>query len=322
MNNLTGGAFQSCHFSPVDGNLLAAANEISGVSLIDVRMKRTLVRYRAHRGCQSQSADSCEFVDTGTNQNAMSVRFSQSGQQLAVLRSKLRPAVYSVSEPAGPTCLFGHEGFGNACTLKSCCFAGHSDEYFVSGSDDSAVYCWKIPTEPNEDSAGQPTTRLVSAAHLRLEGHRSIVNQCRFNRKLHLLATSGVEKVVKVWSPYQLPDGNSYGGLSGRRDELPPKRKMLTVNELLRQPHGPETVEVAAAATDSFLAPPVMRSRSHTLTDESLEEDRIMIAFFDAQVRRQRRLDELESRESGPAASAPDPGALTKTKNKKRKLKR
>lgn len=303
----TGGAFQSCQFSPVDDNLLAAANEVSGLSLIDLRMKRTLLRYRAQRSLSKHSTES--VIDTGTNQNAMSVRFSQSGQRLAVLRGKLRPAVYCLNEPAGPACLFDHEGFANACTLKSCCFAGLDDQYFVTGSDDFAVYCWRIP-ELNEGAEAE--TQLVSAAHLRLEGHRSIVNQCRFNRKLHLLATSGVEKVVKVWSPYQLPDGNSYGGLSGRRGELPPKRKMYTFNELLRQPNGAEPADGA----DS-LGPTVVLNRGDTLLDESLEEDRIMIAFFDSQVRRHRRLEEMSS-ETGAAATSP----TARTPKRKKKLRR
>ena len=39
---------------------------------------------------------------------------------------------------------------------------------------------------------------FVSEPHLVLKGHRSIVNQVRFNPQNFIIASSGVEKVVKV----------------------------------------------------------------------------------------------------------------------------
>lgn len=39
-----------------------------------------------------------------------------------------------------------------------------------------------------------------------LRGHRSIVNQVRFNYTHNLIASSGVEKIVKLWSPFPLPE--------------------------------------------------------------------------------------------------------------------
>lgn len=128
----TGGAFQSCHFNPVNGNLLAAANEISGLSLIDIRMNNTIHRYKSHPNYSS------------TNQNVMSVSFNKYGTQLAVLRNKLRPVVYETNNTC-PMYTLDAQGFSNSCTLKSCCFAGDKDQYFVTGSDNFSVYCWKIP---------------------------------------------------------------------------------------------------------------------------------------------------------------------------------
>lgn len=37
-----------------------------------------------------------------------------------------------------------------------------------------------------------------------LYGHRSIVNQVRYNSKKCILASSGVEKIVKIWRPFEL----------------------------------------------------------------------------------------------------------------------
>ena len=38
----------------------------------------------------------------------------------------------------------------------------------------------------------------INSAHMVLKGHRSIVNQVRFNPANHLIISSGVEKIIKV----------------------------------------------------------------------------------------------------------------------------
>lgn len=40
--------------------------------------------------------------------------------------------------------------------------------------------------------------RYVNDAHMVLNGHRSIVNQVRFNPDNHIIISSGVEKMIKV----------------------------------------------------------------------------------------------------------------------------
>lgn len=42
------------------------------------------------------------------------------------------------------------------------------------------------------------TEHIVSEAHMVLRGHRSIVNEVRFNPQNFIIASSGVEKIVKV----------------------------------------------------------------------------------------------------------------------------
>lgn len=39
-----------------------------------------------------------------------------------------------------------------------------------------------------------------------LYGHRSIVNQVRYNQQKCILASCGVEKVIKIWRPFELED--------------------------------------------------------------------------------------------------------------------
>jgi hypothetical protein len=333
-----GGAFNSCSFNPIEPNLIAAANEISGVSLVDIRMKKTIMRYKT-----TASGSPIKKL-TDYKQNVMSVRFNSNGTHIAALRSKLRPVLYALNDDS-PAYVFDHEEFKNSCTLKSCCFAGNNDQYFVSGSDDFGVYIWKIPdllpfnVEENvnnkenvlndesddecEDAvvdqlklftSNKPkfsSKSLISEAHLKLTGHRSIVNQCRYNKSFHLLATSGIEKIIKIWAPYKMP-GNCRGGLKGTLDEFAPKRKLYTYKDLFsfRLTNNQQTnVSIAASNTSSEgntssryssfdsndLAisnyEPVIRNRHDTETNnESLEEDKIMIAFFDSQVRRQQQL--------------------------------
>lgn len=46
-------------------------------------------------------------------------------------------------------------------------------------------------------SAGGPA-RIVNGATMVLKGHRSIVNQVRFNPHSYMICSSGVEKIIKV----------------------------------------------------------------------------------------------------------------------------
>lgn len=46
----------------------------------------------------------------------------------------------------------------------------------------------------------------IDSHHMVLFGHRSIVNQVRYNPQKCVLASSGVEKVIKIWRPFELED--------------------------------------------------------------------------------------------------------------------
>lgn len=67
-------------------------------------------------------------------------------------------------------------------------------QYVVSGSDDFNVYIWEVPG----DWADHDELVTVGRAFMVLHGHRSIVNQVRFNPATHMLISAGVEKVLKV----------------------------------------------------------------------------------------------------------------------------
>lgn len=238
----------ACHsvmFNPAEPCLLATANSKEGVGLWDLRKPRNLLlRYGGSLPLQS----------------AMSVRFSSSGTQLLALRRRLPPVLYDLHSRL-PSFQFDHQGYFNSCTMKSCCFAGDRDQYVLSGSDDFNLYMWEIPKDPEAGGPG----RVVNGAFMVLKGHRSIVNQVRFNPHTYMICSSGVEKVIKVWSPYQQPD--SLGDLEGRVED---KSRSLYTHE--------EYISLVLNSGSGL---------SHDYESLSVQEDPRMMAFFDSLVRRE-----------------------------------
>jgi len=47
-------------------------------------------------------------------------------------------------------------------------------------------------------------TARVGHAHMVLRGHRSIVNQVRYNKASALIISSGVEKIIKVCDAHRI----------------------------------------------------------------------------------------------------------------------
>ncbi|XP_056327016.1 DDB1- and CUL4-associated factor 5 [Danio aesculapii] len=238
-------AFHSVMFNPVEPCLLATANSKEGVGLWDIRKPRSsLLRYGGSLSLQS----------------AMSVRFNSTGTQLLALRRRLPPVLYELHSRL-PSFQFDNQGYFNSCTMKSCCFAGDRDQYILSGSDDFNLYMWRIPTEPEAGAAG----RVVNGAFMVLKGHRSIVNQVRFNPHTYMICSSGVEKVIKVWSPYKQPD--SLGDLEGLVED---KSRSLYTHE--------EYISLVLNSGTGL---------SHDYVSQSVQEDPRMMAFFDSLVRRE-----------------------------------
>ncbi|XP_048831046.1 DDB1- and CUL4-associated factor 5 isoform X2 [Brienomyrus brachyistius] len=238
-------AFHSVMFNPAEPRLLATANSKEGVGLWDIRKPRSsLLRYGGSLSLQS----------------AMSVRFNSTGTQLLALRRRLPPVLYELHSRL-PSFQFDNQGYFNSCTMKSCCFAGDRDQYILSGSDDFNLYMWRIPKDPDAGGPG----RVVNGAFMILKGHRSIVNQVRFNPHTYMICSSGVEKVIKVWSPYQQPE--SVGDLEGRVED---KSRSLYTHE--------EYISLVLNSGSGL---------SHDYVSQSIQEDPRMMAFFDSLVRRE-----------------------------------
>lgn len=100
-----------------------------------------------------------------------------------------------------------------------------------------------------------------------LYGHRSIVNQVRYNPKRCIIASSGVEKVIKVWQPFE---SEGWKGSINNRDVITDDaRTVFTHEEYLSLLHSNA------------------QGMSHDYSQQSTEEDPRMMAFFDSLVQKE-----------------------------------
>jgi hypothetical protein len=152
--------------------------------------------------------------------------------------------------------------YKNSVTMKSGCFAGSNDEYVVSGSDDFRVYWWLLP----DHSGGTASHEEIITKRV-LPGHRSIVNQTRFSHVHNLLCSSGVEKIIKLWSPFPF-----------QYDQSP---------QLSLAPPSREPFSLAEQMYNDFL--------SSDNNEESIEEDMSVLAFFDQLIQQEERSQNLTS---------------------------
>lgn len=86
--------------------------------------------------------------------------------------------------------------FVGACNtttdIKEAVFFGQSGQFIVAGSDCGCMFLWN-----------RATTNLVEAWH----GDESIVNCLQPHPSLCLLATSGIDPVVRLWTPLSKESG-------------------------------------------------------------------------------------------------------------------
>ncbi|ESN91551.1 hypothetical protein HELRODRAFT_131009, partial [Helobdella robusta] len=250
-------------FNPVDPRFIVTANSGEGTQLWDIRVPRKPLHKYGSRHLHSG------------HRTSMSVCFNRLGTHLMALRRQRGPVVFDVADSLPPV-QFEGDGYRNFCTMKSCTFAGENDEYVISGSDDFKLYMWKIPTD--EKSKG--IFEKVTQTHCTLEGHRSIVNQVRYNPQSCLIISSGVEKIVKVWSPLPIGDLKS----DECKAEIP-RAKFTTLQY------------IGLVMSDGNLDGDISNALlvTHNYNDRSTEEDSRMLAFFDSLVDRERTSALIES---------------------------
>ncbi|XP_054723193.1 DDB1- and CUL4-associated factor 5-like [Uloborus diversus] len=237
-------AYHAVMYNPVEPRFVATANAKDGVCLWDIRKPRVCLM---------------KYISNQPSDSAMSVRFNNSGTHLLALRRRLPPVLYDITADYF-VAEFDHEEYYNSCTMKSCCFAGDKDQYVLSGSDDFRLYVWKIP-----DSLNSKSSTRVGEVHRILTGHRSIVNQVRYNNTYGVLASSGVEKIVKLWSSFSMKHSDDV-------DDY------LSDQELLRKVYSHEEYINLVLESGQFM--------THDYSHHSVQEDQRMMAFFDSLVQR------------------------------------
>lgn len=235
--------FHSVQFNPADPRLVVTSNNRQGIALWDVRRPRKIALRYGH-------------------ESAMSATFNSTGTKILGLRKRLPPVLYDVSSPV-KRAEFDAHGYFNSCTMKSCCFAGADDELVVSGSDDFGVYAWRVDAPGKRGICG-PDHKIVKRAEVVLKGHRSIVNQVRFSKALGVLASSGVEKMVKLW---------------GRIDQ-----KSEGISSISSQPQREVSIN-----REQYIR--LVLDSADDQDNESTGENRSMLAFFDSLIQRESQGD-------------------------------
>ncbi|KAL8449172.1 hypothetical protein Emag_003692 [Eimeria magna] len=136
------------------------------------------------------------------------VVYSWDGKLLLVIRRGKVPLIYS-SDWELPLFELRSEGYINFKTMKGGCFLTDG-RHVACGSENLKVHLWRLPSPlPHHPSATQPLHRIAL-----LHGHLCVINCCASpapDSPLGLwgppmLATSGVEKMVRVWSWETLKD--------------------------------------------------------------------------------------------------------------------
>ncbi|KAI6186465.1 hypothetical protein M3Y98_00135500 [Aphelenchoides besseyi] len=203
---------------PTASNIVAVASEDRQLYLVDIREKDYTSVYAMGSPlysvkynplipeliCVSMERNGCHVYDMRkmkepyavlkNSNNATHCTWSPNGQKIAAVISGGCLSLYDSLYSTHVT--FNDPEFQNQITMKSCLFM--DDDTLLCGSDQWDIFAWKVPSD-NE-------VRHVSDSYSILRGHRSIVNHIRYSSRNSLIVSSGVEKIVKCWSPFEMPD--------------------------------------------------------------------------------------------------------------------
>jgi len=106
--------------------------------------------------------------------------------------NQAKPSLLSSSSPSSKDPQIGsfkqrYVGHCNVSTdIKEANFFGDRGQFVVTGSDDGRIFIWE-----------KHTTKLVNLFH----GDRDVVNCLQCHPVDPILATSGIEQVIRLWAP-------------------------------------------------------------------------------------------------------------------------
>uniref|UniRef100_A0A914Z704 Uncharacterized protein n=1 Tax=Panagrolaimus superbus TaxID=310955 RepID=A0A914Z704_9BILA len=185
--------------------MMAICNKSKGLSVIDIR---------------AGNDDFCVRAGPSTKE-AIYASWNESGDGLFCIRSGKLPVYLDTKKQVPLICK--DDNYRNSITIKSCDFVGNN--YAITGSDKWDIYCWKIPKDYDdkvEEGKLYATHPDTAQSYTTFEGHRSIVNHCRYSKTDDIILSCGVEKIVKLWSGAKLS--------TSFRDR--PRREPFIINDI------------------------------------------------------------------------------------------
>ncbi|KAJ1349885.1 DDB1- and CUL4-associated factor 5 [Parelaphostrongylus tenuis] len=216
-------AVYSISANPIDVNIVAAAREGGVVSFYDRRETREgsfclVDKGQLFRG-QYNPANALLFATASSRgvrlydlrhrkkplldlkdfvSEAIYVEWNSTGTAITALQSHSDPTYIDFTERRQVE--LRDPQYSNVHTIKSITFM--DDSTIMTGSDDFNIYAWRIPDNTDDRSEQR---RILPKATFVLKGHRSIVNHVRYSRTNRIIASCGVEKIIKVWSSFPIP---------------------------------------------------------------------------------------------------------------------
>mmetsp|Transcript_21605 Transcript_21605/g.37201 ORF Transcript_21605/g.37201 Transcript_21605/m.37201 type:complete len:564 (+) Transcript_21605:85-1776(+) len=184
-----------------------------------------------HRAYSPQRYGSRKSSQSSTE--VMSVSFNKKGDRILCLRKKHVPVLFHVDN-SSPLAVFDSPSYRTSTTVKSAAFGGANDEFVLSGSDNFGVYVWAREdkehglTSPDilDQPSGFGVPFVCHETHV-AHGHHSIVNNVRAHPSLPIIASAGVEKLIRLWSAIPL---------SNEEEEPLTPRTPLPINQLRNNP--------------------------------------------------------------------------------------
>lgn len=185
------GALHSAMFSPKEPALVAAAGLGDGTQLHDMRLPTRCLQFFP------------------SQEGTIEVRFNSKGTRLLCLETNRPPVLYDLptrrhweADQGKMQLVMAEKHNRGHCLMDAACFAGRDDDLVIAGSEDHGIYIWRIPDGPIlppliDDEENEP--------FIAIRGHRSIVNQVRYNDHFSTLASCSNNKEIKFWTPFSLP---------------------------------------------------------------------------------------------------------------------
>ncbi|KAG9015677.1 hypothetical protein FRB90_004466 [Tulasnella sp. 427] len=145
---------------------------------------------------------------------------NSTGPMFAVTYQGHYPTIYTLDDPYpiaicssatlpdGSPLPEGQSGYKTAVTMKHGSFRSNGGvTYYTAGSEDFRAYVWKIPPAEHlkDQRRGMTTGEWLSGRNgenAGVYGHSSIVNTALFHPTLPLLATSGIERFIRLHRPF------------------------------------------------------------------------------------------------------------------------